>query len=150
MSTSDSSIIANQIINAIAKLLPEYLADPADRNTANGNLGVCIIDAAGRIQGAMFGPDRIRQRQCFRTAWTKASQVWLTGMKTGEYEKAVYTGQVDESKAGISRPDLIGWEGGQPFTLKDGTRLSVGVSGMRGVSDLAIAARAVKELQLVA
>ena len=150
MSSIDTSTIAAQLIAAIEKLLPEYLADPADRNIANGNVGVCIIDAAGGIHGAMFGPDRIRQRQSFRTAWTKASQVWLTGMKTGEYEKAVYTGQVDESKAGISRPDLIGWEGGQPFTLQDGTRLSVGVSGLRGVSDLAIAARAVQMLKLVA
>ncbi len=149
MSSIDSSAIATKIIAAIEHLLPEYLADPADRTVANGNLGVCIIDEAGCIHGAMFGSDRIRKRQSFRVAWTKASQVWITGMKTGEYEKAVYTGQVDEHKFGISRPDLIGWEGGQPFTLPDGTRLAVGVSGLRGVSDLAIAVRALQQLKLV-
>ena len=97
----------------------------------------------------MIGPDQIRKRHCFRVAWTKASQVWITGMKTGEYEKGVFGGQIDESRFGISRPDFIGWEGGQPFTLADGTRLSVGVSGLRGASDLAIAARAVQAAGLV-
>ena len=149
MSSIDTSTVAAQIINAIERLLPEYLADPADRNVANGNVGICVIDEAGRIFGAIIGPDQNRKRQSFRVAWTKASQVWITGMKTGEYEQAVYTGQVDEAKFGIARPDLIGWQGGQPFTLKDGTRLSVGVSGLRGVSDLAIATRAVKALQLI-
>ncbi len=149
MPSIDHSAIPAQLIAAIEALLPEYLADPADRNIANGNVGVCIIDEAGRIHGAQFGPDRIRKRQSFRTAWTKASQVWITGMKTGEYERAVFTGQVDEHKFGIARPDFVGWEGGQPFTLPDGTRLSVGISGLRGVSDLAIAVRAMQQLKLV-
>jgi glc operon protein GlcG len=144
----DTATLATKIIAAVEQLLPEYLADPADRNIANGNLGVCIIDETGRVFGAMFGPDKNRKRQSFRVAWTKASQVWITGMKTGEYEKAVYSGQVDESKFGISRPDLIGWEGGQPFTMRDGSRLSVGVSGLRGVSDLSIALRAMQQLHL--
>jgi len=144
----DTAAHATQIIAAIEQLLPEYLADAADRTVANGNLGVCIIDETGRVFGAMSGPDQNRKRQSFRVAWTKASQVWITGMKTGEYEKAVYGGQVEESKFGIARPDLIGWEGGQPFTLRDGRRLSVGVSGLRGVSDLAIATRAMQQLHL--
>jgi glc operon protein GlcG len=149
MPSPDTAALAARIIAAVEQLIPEYLADPADRNIANGNLAICIIDEAGQIYGRMFGPDQNRKRQSFRVAWTKASQVWITGMKTGEYEKAVYGGQVDESRYGISRPDLIGWEGGQPFTLPDGTRLSVGVSGLRGVSDLAIAVRALKNLRLV-
>jgi uncharacterized protein GlcG (DUF336 family) len=149
MTTPDIATLAARIIAAIEDLIPEYLADAADRSVANGNIGVCLIDEAGRVFGRMFGPYQNRKRQSFKVAWTKASQVWITGMKTGEYEKAVYGGQLDESKYGIARPDLIGWEGGQPFTLPDGTRLSVGVSGLRGSSDLAIAARALQKLGLI-
>lgn len=32
--------------------------------------------------------------------------------------------------------DLVGYEGGQPITLPDGTKLAVGFSGFRGTSDL--------------
>jgi glc operon protein GlcG len=37
---------------------------------------------------------------------------------------------------------LIGWEGGQPLSLKNGSNLSVGFSGFRGVTDLEIMVRA--------
>ena len=90
-----------------------------------------------------MGTDINRTRQSYKIAWTKASQVWITGYKTGEYEKLVYSGQIDENKFGIIRPDFLGWEGGQPVTLKDGTRLSVGFSGFRGTSDLEIVLKAV-------
>jgi glc operon protein GlcG len=49
-----------------------------------------------------------------------------------------FNNQVDERKFGIRRPDYIGWEGGQPITLTDGTVLFAGVSGFRSVSDLEI------------
>ena len=133
----------DKIMTAIEGLLPEFLARPEDYGIGSGNVAVCIIDEQGVIYGRMFGPDKNRTRQAFKIAWIKASQVWITSMKTGEYERAVFAGAVDEHAFGIIRPDFIGWEGGQPFTLKDGTRLSAGVSGMRGVSDLEIAARAV-------
>jgi hypothetical protein len=32
-------------------------------------------------------------RESFRVAWTKASQVWITGMKTGEYEKKIFNSE---------------------------------------------------------
>ena len=113
----------------------------------NGNTAICIIDEQGQVFGKMFGPDKITTRYIFRIAWTKASQVWLTGINTGEFEKLVFNKQIDEHKFGIQRPDFIGWEGGQLITLKDGTRLSVGFSGMRGKSDLDIVARAVSMLE---
>jgi len=75
-------------------------------------------------------------------AWTKASQVWLTGVKTGEYEKMVFNGLAEENGNGIEAPDLIGWQGGQPLTLPDGSKLFVGFSGFRGVIDLEIMAKA--------
>jgi glc operon protein GlcG len=126
-----------KLISYVEKLLPEYLADPADMNN-NGNTAICIIDEQGQVFGKMFGPDKITTRYIFRIAWTKASQVWLTGINTGEFEKQVFNKQIDEYKFGIQRPDFIGWEGGQLITLKDGTRLSIGFSGMRGKSDLDI------------
>jgi glc operon protein GlcG len=141
--TSPTAAQAAAIIAGIERLLPEYLANKTDREICDGNVAVCIIDAQGGVYGRLFGLDKNRMRQAYKVAWTKASQVWITGMKTGEYEHAVFTHVVDEKKFGIIRPDFIGWEGGQPLVLKDGTRLSVGVSGMRGTSDLEIAARAV-------
>jgi uncharacterized protein GlcG (DUF336 family) len=91
----------------------------------------------------MFGTDKIRQRNSFRIAWTKASQVWITGIKTGEYERMVFTGQIDDRPFGIIRPDFIGWEGGQPIAVDGNTRLSVGFSGFRGATDLEIVQKAV-------
>jgi glc operon protein GlcG len=91
----------------------------------------------------MIGPDKIKSRQSYKIAWIKASQVWITGYKTGEYEKLVFTGQLDDKKFGIIKPDFLGWEGGQPVTLKDGTKLSVGFSGFRGISDLEIVKKAI-------
>jgi glc operon protein GlcG len=139
--------LARAIIAKIERLLPEYLARAPDYEIGGGNVAVCIIDDQGVIYGRMFGPDKNRMRQAYKIAWIKASQVWITGMKTGEYEHAVFTRAVDEDKFGIIRPDFIGWEGGQPFALKGGIRLSVGVSGMRGTSDLEIAAQAVAGIE---
>ena len=136
----------SQIISAVEELVPEYLGNEADRRLNDGNSALCIVDESGVIHGKMFGKDKIRQRQCFRVAWTKASQVWITGLKTGEFEQLVYSGKLDDSQFGIIRPDFIGWIGGQPIALDGQTRLSVGFSGFRGTSDLEIVQRAVKEV----
>ena len=126
----------------IEQLIPVYMENPDDRVIANGNVAVCIIDETGMVYGRMMGTDKARQRQSYRVVWTKASQVWLTGVRTGEYERLVFTKQVEENGNGIEAPDLIGWEGGQPLTLADGTKLSVGFSGFRGVTDLEIMVKA--------
>ena len=133
-----------ELIDAIENLIPEYMLIPEDRNIAGGNLGICIIDGNNNVYGKIFGTDKIRSRQSYKIAWIKASQVWITGFKTGEYEKLVYSGQLDEYKFGIIRPDFLGWEGGQPVTLKDGTRLSIGFSGFRGTSDIEIVIKAIE------
>lgn len=132
-----------KLIVAIEALIPEYMAIPEDRDNTGGNLALCIIDENNNVYGKLFGDDKIKSRQSGKIAWIKASQVWITGYKTGEYEKLVFSGQVDEKKFGIIRPDFLGWEGGQPVTLKDGTRLSIGFSGFRGISDLEIVNRAI-------
>jgi uncharacterized protein GlcG (DUF336 family) len=147
MNSKELEIIAERMFTEIEKLMPSYMENPVDKGIANGNCAVCIIDESGNIHGKMFGTDKARQRQSYKVAWTKASQVWLTGYKTGEYERMVFNKQVDENANGIEAPDLIGWEGGQPLTLADGSVLSVGFSGFRGTVDLEIMVKALEQAQ---
>jgi len=134
--------IANQIMEECEKLIPEYMQNEEDRRIANGNCAICLIDTDGMIYGRMYGANKIRHRESFRVAWTKASQVHITGLKTGEFEKLAFNNEIDETSFGIERPDYIGWEGGQPLQLADGRTLSAGFSGIRGVYDLEIVVRA--------
>lgn len=134
--------IIEQLIEESGKFINNYMQNEEDQRIANGNVSVCIIDDDGNIYGRMFGTNKVRARESFRVAWTKASQVHITGFKTGEFEKKAFNEEIDESSFGIERPDYIGWEGGQPLYLKDGTRLSVGFSGFRGVIDLEIMVKA--------
>ncbi len=132
--------LINRMFAEIEQLIPGYLENKEDERIANGNCAACIIDDNGNIYGKLYGTYLIRARESFRVAWTKASQVLITGMKTGEYEKKFFNNEVED--CGIEVPDLIGWEGGQPLTLKDGTKLSVGFSGIRGIYDLEIMVKA--------
>lgn len=134
--------IANRIIEAAEKLMPEYMENEEDKRIANGNCAICLIDSEGVIYGKMYGTNKVRARESFRVAWTKASQVHITGLKTGEFEKRAFNNEIDEQSFGIERPDYIGWEGGQPLPLADGTMLSVGFSGFRGIVDLEIVVKA--------
>lgn len=138
--------LIQKIIAAVEKRVPDYLAIQEDRTLNDGNCALCIVDEIGNVYGKMFGNDKIRRRQCFRIAWIKASQVWITGYKTGEFEKLVFTGQVDEKQFGIIRPDFVGWIGGQPISVDAQTKLSVGFSGFRGTSDLEIVEKAVADV----
>ncbi len=147
--TSKQAILNQKIgsiIGALDALIPVYSSNPADAS-AGGNVAVCIIDADGGVHGNIWGTDRVRGRHFFRLAWIKASQVWITGMKTGEYEKRLFNDEFGEEKYGIQKPDLIGWEGGQPVRLADGTVLSVGFSGFRGINDLDVVVRAVAAVE---
>ena len=145
MTPSNQSLLIENILAVIEKLLPEYLANPVDFGIGGGNAAVCIIDSEGRVYGRMFGDDKNRQREIFRVASKKATQVWITGIPTGVYERMVYTGEINPDQFGIMHPDFIGWEGGQPIALDPETQISVGFSGMRGVNDLEIASKAVAE-----
>jgi glc operon protein GlcG len=136
------------LIQRMEELIPLYMKKDEDKGVSNGNVAVCIIDEAGGVFGKVFIHDnKIRARESFRVAWTKASQVWLTGMKTGEYEKKIYNNEIAEEIAGISKPDFIGWEGGQPIILKDGTKFSIGFSGFTGVTDLEIVLKALEQIE---
>jgi uncharacterized protein GlcG (DUF336 family) len=146
MDSNSISQFISRLTAAVEKRLPEYLADEADRSRNEGNGALCIIEENGAVHGQLFGTDKIRQRHSFRIAWTKASQVWITGIKTGEYEKLVFTGQIDDRKFGIIRPDFIGWEGGQPVSVEGTAKLSVGFSGFRGASDNEIVQKALVDV----
>jgi uncharacterized protein GlcG (DUF336 family) len=149
MEHKEHIIQIDKIISAIEQLIPEYMKIPEDSTKSNGNVAVCIIDEDGNVYGKMYGKNKIISRRIYKIAWTKASQVWITSMKTGEYEKLVFNKQIDESIYGIETPDLIGWEGGQPVTLRDGTKLSVGFSGFRGISDISIVVNALMNINQI-
>ena len=123
MQNSDIETQIRNLIKEVEKLIPLYMLNEEDKKIANGNVAICIIDPEGGVHGKMFGTGRIRTRASFKVAWTKASQVWLTGVKTGEYERMVFNKEVEENGNGIEAPDLIGWEGGQPLTMKNGKKV---------------------------
>ncbi|HEY4323556.1 MAG TPA: hypothetical protein VGN20_06205 [Mucilaginibacter sp.] len=147
MEPNNINVLAEKIFKEIEKLIPVYMKNPEDNRIADGNCAVCMIDEDGVVYGKMFGAYKPRQRQSFKVAWTKASQVWLTGYRTGEYEKMVFNNLVEENANGIEAPDLIGWVGGQPLTLKNGTKLSVGFSGFRGFVDIEIVIKALEKAE---
>jgi len=139
-----SNTIINNLINACSALIPQYAGIEADYIKANGNVALCIIDADGMVYGKIFGDDKIKGRESFNTAWLKASQVHITGIKTGHYEKLVFTDEIDDKKFGIKRCDLIGFKGGVPLSFNDGTTISIGFSGFRGITDIELIERAYK------
>jgi uncharacterized protein GlcG (DUF336 family) len=147
MNNASTSTFVDALIDAIARLVPEFDAQPRHAFT-KGNVAVCIIDADLQVHGRMFGTDRLAMRKVYHTAWTKASQVWITGMKTHDYEQQVFNGEIDYKQAGIIPPDFVGWRGGQPLLLKDGTMLAVGFSGFTGEADLEIVRLAAASLGL--
>ncbi len=138
----------HQIIEAVVALVPEYLANPDDRNISGGNWAICIIDEDNNVCEKLFGNDKVQGRQSYKIAWIKASQSWITGYKTGDYEKLVYSAQVDDGQFGIQKPDFLGWEGGLQVTLKDETKLGIGFSGFRGTSDIEIVNRPIRNFGL--
>jgi len=136
-----------EIIETISVLIAKYMEDPIDNQISGGNVALCIIDEVGNVYGRLFGSDKIRSRRAYLVAWTKASQVWITGIATGTFEKKVFNGEINDKDFGIIKPDFIGWEGGQPVQLKDGTKLSVGFSGFRGIMDVQIVKEALQIIE---
>ncbi len=147
MKQSSATAPVDALIETIARLVPEFSAQP--RNSfSGGNVALCIIDSDQRVHGRMFGTDRLAMRKVYQTAWTKASQVWITGIQTHDYEQKVFNGEIDYKQAGIIPPDFVGWRGGQPIYLKDGSMLAVGFSGFTGEADLEIVRTAAASLGL--
>ena len=145
MKDSQELSLVEKLLSNLEELLPVFMEIPEDKAISNGGAAVCIIDEEGRIFGKLYGTDKLRCRETFKIAWTKASQVWITGIETNEYEKLVFNEQIDFRQFGIRMPDFIGYKGGQPVTFSDGTKLSVGFSGFRGTTDLEIVLKAVEK-----
>jgi glc operon protein GlcG len=143
----DRTELIRRIIAEAEKLVPEYLENEEDRIRSRGGAAICIIDAEGNVYGKMFGTEPIQMRETYRIAWVKASQVHITGYATGEYERLVFNKEIDDTIYKIRMPDLIGWQGGQPITAKDGTKLSAAFSGFRGIMDLEIVTRALAAVE---
>jgi glc operon protein GlcG len=137
--------IINKMFDSISAQIPIYKTSDADWNISAGNVAVCIMDDAGNVFGKIWGDDKLRGRKFYDVAYRKASQVWITGYKTGEYEKLVFTDKLNYRDFGIELPDLMGWQGGQPIQLDDETRISCGFSGFKGINDLGIVKRAADE-----
>ena len=145
MTNEKLQLIINKMFESISAQIPSYKNSEADWNISQGNVAVCIIDDAGNIYGKIWGTDKLRGRKYYDVAYRKASQVWITGYKTGEYERLVFTDKLNYKDFGIELPDLMGWEGGQPIQLDSETDISCGFSGFKGVNDLAIVKRAAQE-----
>ena len=145
MTTQKLQQVISGMFESISAQIPSYKDSAADWNISDGNVSVCIIDDAGNIYGKIWGNDKLRGRRFYDVAYRKASQVWITGYKTGEYERLVFSDKLNYKDFGIELPDLMGWEGGQPIQLDAETRISCGFSGFRGVNDLAIVKNAADE-----
>jgi glc operon protein GlcG len=146
MEHPETAGLITALIANVAKLVPQYLELEEERKKARGGIAICVIDPEGNVYGKMFGEDKIVARERYRNAWIKASQVWITGIRTGEFERLVYTGEIDEAAFGIKKPEYIGWEGGQPVQLPNGVILAAGFAGLRGATDLEIVVRALEML----
>jgi glc operon protein GlcG len=142
MQTLNTTDIITGLMETIEELIPVYMQNPEDEEKSKGNIAFCIIDEDGNVFGKFMGPDKIRARELYRIAWTKASQVSITGVSTGEFEKQYFSDPENVDTFGIKAPDMIGWFGGQPLYLKNGGKLFVGFSGFRGATDLEIMQRA--------
>ncbi|CAH0996543.1 hypothetical protein EMA8858_02675 [Emticicia aquatica] len=137
--------VINRMFESISAQILTYKDSPADWNISDGNVAVCIIDETGNIYGKIWGDNKIRGRRFYDVAYRKASQVWITGYKTGEFERLVFTDKVNYREFGIDLPDLMGWEGGQPIQLDAETKISCGFSGFKGINDLGIVKNAAEE-----
>lgn len=147
MTSAELTAVATQLIAEVEKLIPAAMQNPEDRDNSQGNVTLLIIGEGGQIFGRMFGADNRTRRGTSRVAWHKATQVWMTGQATGQFEKQVYgSAKVDPGQFGLQHPDLIGWDGGLPIVAHDGTKFAAAVSGFSGKTDCNIIREAVAKV----
>jgi hypothetical protein len=144
MKESSVAAFSKMFFVEVEKLVSEFRKDKIDFGVNEGNAAVFVMGPDGEVFGRTFGTDRPKCRDTATTAWKKVSQVWLTRIATGEYEKKVYNGDVAWYSFGIMKPDLIGWEGGIPGILSDGTEVALGFSGFRGEKDAELLEKALQ------
>lgn len=146
MNTIAIDAFVNKLFEEIETRIPSFRNSEPDWSISEGNVAICVITDSGKLYGQVYGTDKIKQRGFFKIAYQKASQVWITGYRTGEYESIVFGGDMDPEDSPIELPDLIGWVGGQPIRLDDETQLAIGFSGFRGFNDIAIVKDAVASI----
>jgi uncharacterized protein GlcG (DUF336 family) len=139
-------ITTSKLMEWIDANIDTYMNNPDDFSISDGNVALCIVEKDGSVHGKMYGSDMNRKRNSYFYAWKKASQVWITGISTGEFERMVFNNEINEYAYGINRPDYIGWIGGQPVTLENGDMLAVAFSGFRGETDIQLISDALKEI----
>ena len=143
MTQPPDSALAQQLVDEVGKLIPEYLQDPVDREmSGNGNVAVTVIAPDGGFVGRIFGTDLAKGRWVFGIAALKVNQVRTTGYATGRFEELVFAKKLDDAPFGIMRKDFIGWEGGVALHGPDGKLFAAAFSGFRGEKDLEILVRA--------
>lgn len=129
------NVISQQLFAAMDFLIPQFLENPNDFGIAQGNLCCLVMDESGNVVGKHWGDDKVKQRNSAKVAWQKVMQVWLTDTPTYTYEQQVYAKQKNWWEFGIPLPELIGWEGGLPARLADGTKIAIAFSGFYGDKD---------------
>lgn len=139
-------ITSRKIRKWVDENISSYMENPDDYQISDGNVALCIVEKDGTVHGKMYGNDLNRQRNSFYYAWKKASQVWITGISTGEFERMVFNNEINEYAYGINRPDYIGWIGGLPVKLESGEILAVAFSGFRGETDIRLISAAIQKL----
>lgn len=151
MEREKTTEILDRLFDSIERRIPSFLEDATDRAISRGNAVMLAMDAQGGIHGRYLGTDPAKQQELGLVAWRKVQQVRLTRVATGRYEELAYARRLQWWKYGIPLPDLIGWDGGLPATLSDGSPLALAFSGFRGEKDveiLRLAAREVPEISL--
>src|ERR1700712_3841638 len=101
MTNKELQKIINTMFESITAQVPAYKTSEIDWKISEGNVAVCIIDDAGNIFGKIWGDDKLRGRKFYDVAYRKASQVWITGYRTGEYERLVFTDKLNYRDFGI-------------------------------------------------
>jgi uncharacterized protein GlcG (DUF336 family) len=135
--------LAERLLVEVSRLVPEYARDPVDAQiSGGGNAAFAVIDPTGEVRGKIFGNDPGKKRFCFGIVTRKVLQVWATGYATGRFEELVFTGKLDESAFGLSRPDFVGWMGGVALETDEGSLVAAAFSGFRGEKDVEIVERA--------
>ncbi len=139
-------ITSLNIMKWVDENISTFMNNPDDYSISDGNVALCIVEKDGTVHGKMYGSDMNRKRNSYFYAWKKASQVWITGMPTGEFERKVFNHEINEYAYCINRPDYVGWIGGQPVDIGNGEILAVAFSGFRGETDLKLISEAVKQI----
>jgi glc operon protein GlcG len=145
MTDSELRVAINNMLESLSAQVPTFRASEADWKNCQGNVAACIIDKEGNVYGKIWGTDKLKGRRYFDIAYRKASQVWITGYATNEYERLVFSDKVNYKEFGIELPDLVGWLGGLPIQLDSETTIYCGFSGFRGVTDIAVLKKAAAE-----